>query len=31
MAKKGKKARVEEFVLDGSVTLAWYFKDEADP
>jgi predicted nucleic acid-binding protein len=23
--------KVEEFVLDGSVTLAWYFADEADP
>jgi predicted nucleic acid-binding protein len=31
MAKKARKARAEEFVLDGSVTLAWYFKDEADP
>jgi predicted nucleic acid-binding protein len=26
-----KKAKVEALVLDGSVTLAWYFKDEADP
>jgi predicted nucleic acid-binding protein len=26
-----KKARGKRFVLDGSVTLAWYFKDEADP
>lgn len=26
-----KKPKVEEFVLDGSVALAWYFKDEADP
>jgi predicted nucleic acid-binding protein len=31
MAKKAKKPRVKEFVLDGSVALAWYFKDEADP
>jgi predicted nucleic acid-binding protein len=31
MAKKGKKARAEAFVLDGSLSLAWYFKDEADP
>lgn len=23
-------ARTLEFVLDGSVTMAWYFKDEAD-
>jgi predicted nucleic acid-binding protein len=30
MAKKAKKAKVEAFVLDGSVTLAWYFRDEAD-
>src|ERR1700730_2864758 len=27
MAKKA----AESFVLDGSVSLAWYFKDEADP
>jgi predicted nucleic acid-binding protein len=26
-----KKAKPEAFVLDGSVSLAWYFKDEADP
>ncbi len=26
-----KKSKVAEFVLDGSVTLAWYFKDEAHP
>jgi predicted nucleic acid-binding protein len=26
-----KKAAAEAFVLDGSVSLAWYFKDEADP
>jgi predicted nucleic acid-binding protein len=26
-----KKAKAESFILDGSVTLAWYFKDEADP
>jgi predicted nucleic acid-binding protein len=25
------KTSVEEFVLDGSVAVAWYFKDEADP
>jgi hypothetical protein len=30
MARKPRKHRAEEFVLDGSVTLAWYFKDEAD-
>jgi predicted nucleic acid-binding protein len=29
MAKK--KAKVERFVLDGSVSLAWFFKDEANP
>src|SRR5260370_39225007 len=28
MAKKAKKPKVEEFVLDGSVTLAWCFPDE---
>ena len=27
MAKKA----AESFILDGSVSLAWYFKDEADP
>jgi predicted nucleic acid-binding protein len=26
-----KKATAKPFVLDGSVALAWYFKDEADP
>jgi predicted nucleic acid-binding protein len=26
-----KKAKVAAFVLDSSVSLAWYFKDEADP
>lgn len=26
-----KKSKMEEFVLDGSVALAWYFKDEAHP
>ena len=26
-----KKAKAQPFVLDGSVTLAWYFQDEADP
>jgi predicted nucleic acid-binding protein len=30
MARK-RKPRAKAFVLDGSVTLAWYFKDEADP
>jgi predicted nucleic acid-binding protein len=29
MAKK--KTKAEEFVLDGSVTMAWYFKGEKDP
>ena len=29
MAKKGLKARRREFVLDCSVTMSWYFKDEA--
>jgi predicted nucleic acid-binding protein len=31
MAKKAKKPKAEAFVLDGSVSLAWYFKDEANP
>ena len=31
MAKKARKPGVAEFVLDDSVALAWYFKDEADP
>jgi len=31
MAKKARKPGVPEFVLDGSLALAWYFKDEADP
>ena len=26
-----KKTNAEAFVLDGSITLAWYFKDEANP
>jgi predicted nucleic acid-binding protein len=30
MAKKAKKAGITEFILDGSLALAWYFKDEAD-
>ena len=31
MAKKARKAGMVEFVLDGSLALAWYFKDEGDP
>jgi predicted nucleic acid-binding protein len=31
MAKMARKAGIVEFVLDGSLALAWYFKDEADP
>ena len=31
MARKARKSGTVEFVLDGSVALAWYFKDEADP
>ena len=31
MAKKARKPGVAEFVLDGSLALAWYFKDRADP
>jgi predicted nucleic acid-binding protein len=31
MAKKARKPKAEAFVLDCSVTMAWYFKDEADP
>jgi predicted nucleic acid-binding protein len=31
MAKKARRPGVAEFVLDGSLALAWYFKDEADP
>jgi predicted nucleic acid-binding protein len=30
MAKKARKPKAEAFVLDCSVTMAWYFKDEAD-
>jgi predicted nucleic acid-binding protein len=30
MAKKGFRKKTHEFVLDCSVTMAWYFKDEAD-
>jgi predicted nucleic acid-binding protein len=30
MAKKGSRRKAGEFILDCSVTLAWYFKDEAD-
>ena len=31
MARKVRTTRMTEFVLDGSLALAWYFKDEADP
>lgn len=31
MAKMARKLVRAEFVLDGSLALAWYFKDEADP
>jgi predicted nucleic acid-binding protein len=31
MARKATKPGPVEFVLDGSLALAWYFKDEADP
>lgn len=30
MPKKGNKKKAQEFVLDCSVTIAWYFKDEAN-
>jgi predicted nucleic acid-binding protein len=30
VTKKIRKVSTREFVLDGSVALAWYFKDEAD-
>jgi predicted nucleic acid-binding protein len=30
MAKKARKPGMAAFVLDGSLALAWYFKDEAD-
>ncbi len=30
MAKKGARKKAREFVLDCSVTMAWYFKDEAN-
>jgi hypothetical protein len=30
MGKKRGKAKPRAFVLDGSVTLAWFFEDEAD-
>jgi predicted nucleic acid-binding protein len=29
--KRPAKAKLDAFVLDASVTLAWYFEDEADP
>jgi predicted nucleic acid-binding protein len=31
MAKKPRKPGVAEFVLDGSLALAWFFRDQADP
>jgi len=31
MAKKARKPGMAEFILDGSLALAWYFRDEADP
>jgi len=30
MARKARKAGPAEFILDGSLALAWYFRDEAD-
>jgi predicted nucleic acid-binding protein len=30
MAKKASKRKAGEFILDCSVTMAWYFKDEAN-
>ena len=30
MSKKQRKAKAEAFVLDCSLTLAWFFEDEAD-
>ena len=30
MGKRKGKAKPREFVLDGSVTLAWFFEDESD-
>jgi predicted nucleic acid-binding protein len=30
MGKKKQKAKAVEFVLDGSVTVAWFFEDETD-
>jgi predicted nucleic acid-binding protein len=30
MARKGSKKKAREFILDCSVTMAWYFKDEAN-
>lgn len=30
MARRGKKREAREFVLDCSVTMAWYFKDEVN-
>lgn len=31
MTRKTRKASTGEFILDGSVALSWYFKDEANP
>jgi predicted nucleic acid-binding protein len=31
MARRATKDATEDFVLDASLALAWYFKDEADP
>jgi predicted nucleic acid-binding protein len=31
MPQKGRRQKAKAFVLDGSVSLAWYFRDEADP
>ena len=31
MAKKARTRGIAEFVLDGSLALAWYFVDEANP
>lgn len=31
MGKKARKPGTTDFVLDSSLALAWYFKDEADP
>jgi predicted nucleic acid-binding protein len=30
MVRKARKPKLQEFILDGSITVAWFFEDESD-